>query len=246
MDLDGQYASAMFADRWTVLGLRLMPLTIGQATLLHRVGSPAAESSRVDGLSLGDLVVGAWVCSRPHDQARMDRWMTAVRLSMLGWRWGWRGWWLQRARFAAYLNDSWKGPRLWKREDEGRPANVPTVQMLKLHRMARLGASEAEALLTPVRVALWDLAAMIEGEEPGLILGSAEIEALDAARSAAEAGADAVAVGKGTEEPEEDSKGTRVQGGDEKQEEQQAQKDVAGNLDQGDALGRVHGAEVAR
>lgn len=188
MTLVGQYAQAIWQDQWTVLGLRLMPLTIGHGLLLHRVGSPLVGSGTLADVSLGDCCLAAWICSRPHDQARLDRRWTAMRLSWIGWMWSRGLWWLQRARLAAYYHAAWQGPRIWTRDGDNRKCATPTLMALKLSRMRELHATEAEAMATPIRLALWDLAGAIESVEPGVMVSEAEMSVPGASASCGLAG----------------------------------------------------------
>lgn len=159
-----EYAAAMLPDVWRVAGVRLHVPTLGHILLLQRLGLPAVASALASPLPAGTMALWLWVMSRPWDKA------TAGLRTWRG-RWWVRvvAWQLRRrtdddhlALVASYLSAAWSGPEIWEKEATGRTLCAPLAQNLKLILMSRLGVSEKAALDTPVRVALWDAAALAE------------------------------------------------------------------------------------
>lgn len=164
-----QYASTVFPDGYTVLGVRLRPMTIGHALLLTRIGSPLAPFAAPAGRdpTLQDLVIALWVCSRPCSAAAsgLQRSRTGWWMRLREWSVRWAYWRrIDRALhgWVAYMRACCSGPMLWVKQDSA-PSKVPILQTLLLHRQHRMGESRAAAMETPVAVALWDLAAYAVG-----------------------------------------------------------------------------------
>jgi len=167
-----RYSEALWADRWTILGVRLQPLCLGHALLLQRLGiaEPSAFSLQPSAFPLGDLLLGLYICSRSVaragaglQRASTRRWLAlrawAVRLLPARIRA------LALARYAQYLAAGWQGPRVWlTQKDGGRPRGAELLQILTVSLMANLGLDRAAALETPLSLALWDCCAFWESE----------------------------------------------------------------------------------
>lgn len=81
------YADTIFPDRYEACGVRLLPLTLGHAMLLDRLGSPLAKPTPVSEadnslFTFSDALVCAFVCSRPWRvaQRQVDCWRSAMWL----------------------------------------------------------------------------------------------------------------------------------------------------------------------
>ena len=171
-----------------VLGVALRPFALGHALLLARLGSPFMRASelragelRVESRggaasaaqlstfksqpprlpSLGDLLLALEVCRHEPFRVPGRRW-----LSWLGW--------LKRntaegdlldacIAFASYVNEAHQLPPHSSRGGGG-DGGIPWLQALKITLMVKLHKSEAEALRTPLQLAILDCFAVWAGE----------------------------------------------------------------------------------
>lgn len=163
------YARTIFPEVPVVGGVRLMPLSIGHALLLQRVGSPfvppdrPAASPAISSGDIGDLALALYVCSR--------HWSTAAA-GLSGWRSAlWIRWWSCRrmgreavdwCQFAAYWQDAWKGPGFTLIESGSGRRGAGSMHVLMITQRIQYGASRNDALSTPVLEALWDHAAYLD------------------------------------------------------------------------------------
>lgn len=179
------YSDALLPEGREVFGVRLLPLCIGHALLLHRVRSPlvvgracpqrAVDSSehpsgalgqtRPTMPGLGDLLLALEICRLPGvrlpSRARM-KWLGVRQIRFTR---------AQKLRldgefldaclaFRAHWRDAFsRVPGMWQDEKEDVDSGVPGLVGLKLGLMARFGVSEGEALATPIPRALYDLCA---------------------------------------------------------------------------------------
>ncbi len=159
-------------DQWFAAGVQLHAFSIGHAMLLRRLGSPfiapdAAEDNRLPGF--GDVLVAAWVCSRPAGVALQELdgpfqklWLATKRLTRAGC--------LERDRLALfrYIAAAHRKPALkLVRQPEGEPSGAPWYGVLISTLCKHYSTSVEEALNTPLATAHW-LHAM-ELEQSGLV-----------------------------------------------------------------------------
>lgn len=168
----------MLPDVWSACGVELRPFTLGHALLLTRLGSPliAVEgATELPSIGLGDVLVAAWVCSRPARQAIVDldshwqmlwlRWKRLTRASMMA---------ADQLALLKYINAAYQAPPikvLQQREGEGRGA--PWLAILFVGMVSHCGCTAEEALDTPLATAQWLHALRLE--ESGVL----RIETLD-------------------------------------------------------------------
>lgn len=72
MKASEQFGRALLPDTWRACGVDLLPFSLGHAILLRRLGSPLMPPEDGDPISevgFGDVLVAAWVCSRPAGAA---------------------------------------------------------------------------------------------------------------------------------------------------------------------------------
>lgn len=158
------YATACFPDTWHILKVKLRPFTLGHALLLQRLESPFLSGGRrPDGT---DLALAVLVCSVPWERAARQ-----AEGRILGWRMRWlrvpvENIWGGVRAFQDYLREAHDGPEFWVRDQGGQksPLRAPFYQTLKLTQMTQFHKSEREALSTPLRLALWDHAALFESK----------------------------------------------------------------------------------
>lgn len=134
-----------------VLGLRLRPLTVGHALLLHRLGSPFVSGGTVD---LSAFMEAVLVCSLPVSGA-----MDALESR---WRWLMTRRWLRKIRktdiardreaFVEWLSGQFGRVECWSKTD-GRAPVMPGVERLIGSLCGDLGQSIQQALDLPLLAA---------------------------------------------------------------------------------------------
>lgn len=153
--------------RFRVLGLRLVPFTVGHARLLDRIELDEVN----DGAS---CLLAAKLCSMPADEA--ERWIASrfLGLRMILLAFG-RGRWMRSADevnkavkvFAEYLDESTRVPVYRSKGEPGERLGTPFAQHLRAVLMAKLGYRPSEIDRTPYLQAMWDYISHMEAE--GLI-----------------------------------------------------------------------------
>ena len=161
-----------------VMGLRLVPFTIGHARLLEFLGCSTLRDA-------GDVALAVLVCSRPPECVlgfMRSRWMP-LRL------WVWRRYlklWDVEAT-ARQVADYWcrhtelPGMTFPGSKDAGQRNPIPEHQGLRVTLMSRLGYRPEDIDGTPYLQALWDVATLAaqEGRANVLDMTNADLEAID-------------------------------------------------------------------
>jgi len=161
-----------------VMGLRLVPFTIGHARLLEFLGCSTLRDA-------GDVALAVLVCSRPPERVLgflRSRWMP-LRL------WVWRRYlklW-DVAATARQVVDYWRRhtelPAMTfpGSKDTGQRNPIPEHQGLRVTLMSRLGYRPEDIDGTPYLQALWDVATLAaqEGRANVLDMTNADLEAID-------------------------------------------------------------------
>lgn len=187
MDPQLQYATVAFPDARRVLGVRLLPLSVGHALLLDRIQSPFAPYRAYALTELpgfGDVVEALWILSRPASIAAEQRvslrgkatiaaWTIRARLSARFQPWRWFTVADAAERLLRIARDARTGPTLWVKEGSDKPQGAPFLASLKVTLMRFFRCTEREALDYPLRRALWDTSVWWE------MHGSGEIETRD-------------------------------------------------------------------
>jgi hypothetical protein len=165
--------------------VQLQPFTLGHALLLTRLGSPliAVEGvSELPAIGFGDVLVGAWICSRTARQAIVDldshwqmlwlRWKRLTRASFMA---------ADQLALLKYINAAYQAPPikvLQQGEGEGRGA--PWLAILFVTLVGHCGYTAEKALDTPLATAQWLHALRLE--ETGVLrIESLEDQAFAAA-----------------------------------------------------------------
>lgn len=148
-----KYSTALYPDKFRVLGRTMEDYTVGHALLLERLQSPFVTGGRTPGR--GDVKLFLAVCRRPYPRA-----LELVRTGRLAWRLrlipcGWERVPQAVVEILRYLAGSIHMPHRWEKEGE-KPAGTPPLQQVKLTHMSKLGKSPMQALCTPIAEAYWD------------------------------------------------------------------------------------------
>lgn len=187
MDLQLQYATVTFPDARHVLGVRLLPLSVGHALLLDRIRSPFAPYraySLTELPGFGDVVEALWILSRPASDAASQRvafrgratiaaWTMRARLSVRFQPWRWYTVSDAAEQLLLSARDARTGPTLWVKDGSDKPQGAPFLASLKVTLMRFFRCTEREALDYSLKRALWDTSVWWE------MHGSGEIETRD-------------------------------------------------------------------
>jgi hypothetical protein len=158
-----EYVSACLPAPRTIAGVRVRPHSLGAALLLHRVGSPFVDLQNKNP-GAGDCLLALFILSRPFAEA-------AVALNSTGCK-AWMDKQSKRLlkspvdhidlQIAGHIAQGGSAPRFWP--GSGRQPGAPTIQVIKITLLAKLGFTETEALDMPLAQANWDYCAFWEME----------------------------------------------------------------------------------
>lgn len=158
------YRRLTLPTRFRVLGLRLVPFTVGHARLLDRL--------ELDEINDGaGCLLAAKLCSMPADQA--EAWVTSRFLGLRMILLAWPRWRMMRSAaevnegvrvFGQYLEESTKVPSFVGTGESGSPLGTPFAQHLRSVLLSRLGYTPEQVDRTPYLQAMWDYIAHMESE----------------------------------------------------------------------------------
>ena len=174
------YINAFVPEPFTILGLRLRPLSIGHLVLLHRLESPfVCEDST--SITIGDLALACLICSLDYASgiALLDNPILAVEI----YRWGLRsanqhGWrrlcpWIRRPvdlkqkldLFREYLTYSMEVPGYSVEEGKGKAIDAPAWQVVRMVLLSKTNLTDSEIMDRPYRLNMADFITLraIEG-----------------------------------------------------------------------------------
>lgn len=153
-------------DAYRVSRFRLHPLRLGHAMLLQRLENPYGQRPGEDigEPQLGHIALASWICTRDPDTAlaRLQRNRSPRDLAWMAWRIKRFG--IERAHveLLAYLQAHWPEMSWWKQQS----VSTRSLGADFMHRLVltqrRMGLTLDGAMLTPLAVAIWDLAAVAE------------------------------------------------------------------------------------
>lgn len=186
MDNSHDFALAVHPDRVRVAGVLLMPLAIGHAILLTRLRSPLASywTGERKTVNVGDVALAIWVCERPATEAhskigdRMTRW----RIGRLAKRVAKRGSIAVIYELVNYLQAGFSGPKM-KRSGNSSSCGSPILAMIYASQLAHFHRSDSEAFNTPISLALWNRAALLEEKGVAKVWTEEDQDLVDYARN---------------------------------------------------------------
>lgn len=178
---DRSYVDAAVPEPFTVLGLRLRPLSIGHILLLHRLESPfvVADSPPI---TIGDLAIACLICSKTFAEgvALLDD--ESLPRSLHQWglyttnQHGWRRFcpWLYRQidlkskmdLFSDYLKYHFETPTYSVEDGKARGINAPAWQVIRVVLLSKTNLTETEIFDRPYRLCIADFLTLraIEGQ----------------------------------------------------------------------------------
>jgi hypothetical protein len=155
--------AAHIQEPYTVLGVRLRPITIGHAMLLARLGGGAW----IDGGEVGfnELALGVCVCSSSSFESFLDAFYggrIGERISELSGLFQNGDTAKEVELFKAYLDEGMRGPKLLLTDGEDRRLGSHFLQILRVQLKRQFRTSESDVMNVPIAVALWDLGTVME------------------------------------------------------------------------------------
>jgi len=179
---ESTYVDAAIPEPFTILGLRLRPLSIGHLILLHKLESPFVRDDLIDSFSIGDLALGCLICSGTYadgrallDDEHLDRKLFQWGLRATN-QHGWRIWcrWLYEAidlktkmsLFLDYLKYHICIPYYSVEQGKSRAIRAPAWQVIKMVLLSQTNLTESEILDRPYRLCMTDFITLraIEGQ----------------------------------------------------------------------------------
>lgn len=165
MDNSHDFALAVHPNRTRVAGVLLMPFALGHAILLTRLRSPLATywTGETKPINVGDVALAIWVCERPATEAsrKIGEWWTQYRIGRLANQVARYGSLQVIHQLALYLEAGFKGPKM-KRQPGSNSCGSPILAMLYASLLSHFHRSDSQAFNTPISLALWNRAALLE------------------------------------------------------------------------------------
>lgn len=150
---------AVAPDRWQILGLKLIPFSLGHLVLLHRFDS-AFIGGDPDPNPFTDLALAVFICSRTYEQALDD--LNDPTLSREMHRWArkctGKTWWrkgkpidlaLKWSLFEQYLAEGDWTPVYQTDSNRTRTVGLPFVQSVRVKLQSSFGMSDREIFNRP-------------------------------------------------------------------------------------------------
>lgn len=189
MDNSHDFALAVHPNRTRVAGVLLMPFALGHAILLTRLRSPLASywTGESKPVHVGDVALAIWVCERPATEAarNVGSWWTKQRLGRLAKRVARHGSFEVVSQLVQYLEAGFKGPKM-KRQQGTNSCGSPLLAMLYASLLSHFHRSDSEAFNTPISLALWNRAALLEEQGIAKVWTEDDQELCDYARQLSE------------------------------------------------------------
>ena len=168
---------ALIPEAFVVVGVRLMPFTLGHAALLMRLGG---ECWIEGGMATADeLFLGVTVCSSKsflqfqkdifsgRHQARIDAVAAQVKIGDMQ---------AESELFSRYVTEGMRGPKLLVEDGNTVELRSHMIQSLRVQLMTFFRVPERDVMDVPVSVALWDMATLAEMRGVGRIWGKEDDE----------------------------------------------------------------------
>lgn len=186
MDNSHDFSLAVHPNRVRVAGVLLMPLAIGHAILLTRLKSPLASywTGEKCPVNVGDVALAIWVCERPATEAhaKLGSWFTRWRIGRLAKRVAKRGSISVIHELIRHLDAGFHQPKM-KRQGNSSKCGSPMLAMLYASQLSHFHRSDSEAFNTPISLALWNRAALLEEKGVAKVWTDEDQDLVDYARN---------------------------------------------------------------
>lgn len=167
------HARTLLWERFRILGLDLLPLTVGHVRIMEALGCMEVRDP-------AELAMVCWVCSMPAH--RFYRFHNSRIGKVRLWLWAkfHRDWDFKAKRddFGDYIRCNTELPEVIRKADEREPTRVPSAQAIRVRLMSDLGVRTCEIDCYPFLQALWDLSTIevLKGQATMLDKTASEIE----------------------------------------------------------------------
>lgn len=143
-------------EEWRILGLRLLPLTIGHVDMMERFGVESAETAT-------DLATALIICSRPWREVLPFFQSRLLPWRLFKWKWAVGPWEFleKRAMFAEYMRRNTELPML-ELKGESSNSGTPFTRHLRAVLLSRLNYRPETVMDALFLDALWDYVAIGE------------------------------------------------------------------------------------
>ena len=165
MSLQSDYLKAVLPNHARILGQRLRPLSLGHIVILTRYGSPFLTGDRQP--MFGDLCFAVWACKRTWEQCKEGIAASSYKrdIRFLKWVSAFKNKHRAIVLFSKYLANSLQEPELfYNKVDNGKPTSMAHLQYMKIVLVTKMHKTVSEAMDTAFAEAIYDLAAIGEGE----------------------------------------------------------------------------------
>jgi len=174
--VDERFLSAWYSRRHTVMGVRLLPFSLGHRLTLEALDSPFCHPDRP--FTMADLALAVRICAQPpFVPLRAPTWGERVRF--------WRGviqpayFQEESMKFVAYLDDHCCAPRFWNKTDQQfSRQSVPWLLEVAAGLLRTTSMREREVWRMPLGKALWYYAALARQEGVDVDILTTDDEAL--------------------------------------------------------------------
>lgn len=178
--MDQGFYEAVIPDPFTVLGVRLRPLSLGHLLILRKIGSAFFDPDAKP--NLGELGVAVTICSKTYEDglAFLDDPQAMEKLTRWGKRitnqTGAKGWFRRLYKpvnvieafefFSKYLDEGLKSPSYTYEADKSKEINITNEQLVKVILLKNTNLTESEILNRPWSMCVWDMLTIraIEGQ----------------------------------------------------------------------------------
>ena len=158
MTAEQLHARTVVSEDFRILGVRLLPLTLGHVAVLNHLGC-------INPTNPGELGLAVFVCSMRHDKVMMK--LRSSLFPMRMWFWQRRlGVWDFReklAMFQEYLAHHMEMPEVISKGEVGE-CFIPAAQCYRVILLSRLGYSPKDVDFAPYLQAKWDFITLQELE----------------------------------------------------------------------------------
>jgi hypothetical protein len=175
--MDAAYLKAAHPPPFRILGRDLEPFCMGHELLFQRFENRfSIESTEQPGID--DLLKAVHLCSRPYSRnSSLDDFSISLRARVWSKVFGPK--YIAQAiiRFHQYIEAHTEIPEYYAKDDpDARVCGAPTIQAVKVARMANSTLTEDEILNLPFSLAFWDHLTWLEGQGQIQIIDDAERE----------------------------------------------------------------------
>lgn len=189
------YSQAAYPEPYTILGIRLKPLSLQHYHLMAR-HSVAFVSDGPSEATFADLLLGVIICSKHWEEGEFEHYVESGECQSESSAWGEKfplGSFDEKEKiklFADYISEGSRIPKYWE-ENTGKTSGAHWSQSVLLTLTGQLGYTRKEALHCPLSQALADYFKHAENQGLIRLMTDDEIAMIEAAEKKEAANANA-------------------------------------------------------